>query len=128
MCYHSLHVFCLIDACICSSLYSVFFTFGVVMVVVIPKKCYSHSCTSRSTSYGPGMTFHSYILLYSCSFSLCRWFCHFDDDSYVNIPVLVKTLQQYNPESERLYLGHMPSIFAGMPERWKQLTIVRYHP
>ena len=23
-----------------------------------------------------------------------RWFCHFDDDNYVNIPALVKTLQK----------------------------------
>ena len=63
--------------------------------------------------------------MYSGSFSLRRWFCHFDDDSYVNIPVLVKTLQQYNPETERLYLGHMPSRYSGNPERWKSVTMVR---
>ncbi|TRY69465.1 hypothetical protein TCAL_04681 [Tigriopus californicus] len=33
-----------------------------------------------------------------------RWFCHFDDDNYVNIPALVKMLQHFNPEDE-LYLG-----------------------
>ena len=97
-----------------------------------PKSCskirYSHGGTGHRSSYGPGMTFHSYVLLYSGSFPLCRWFCHFDDDTYVNIPALVKSLQQFNPESERLYLGHMPSKFAGIPERWKSLTKVRYHP
>ena len=65
--------------------------------------------------------------MYSGSFSLHRWFCHFDDDSYVNIPVLVKTLRQYNPEKERLYLGHMPMVhrYTGNPEKWKKVTIVR---
>lgn len=33
-----------------------------------------------------------------------RWFCHFDDDNYVNIPQLVKMLQKYNP-TEDWYLG-----------------------
>ena len=66
--------------------------------------------------------------MYSGSFSLHRWFCHFDDDTYVNIPVLVKTLQQYNPERERLYLGHMPSRYSGDLEKWKNITVVRYHP
>jgi len=37
-----------------------------------------------------------------------KWFCHFDDDNYVNIPQLVKLLQKYNP-LEDWYLGK-PSI------------------
>jgi len=38
------------------------------------------------------------------------WFCHFDDDNYVNVPRLVDLLQKYNPQ-EDWYLGK-PSIRA----------------
>ena len=41
-----------------------------------------------------------------------RWWCHFDDDTYVNIPALKRHLQQFNPEKERLYMGHFPSIWG----------------
>lgn len=33
-----------------------------------------------------------------------RWFCHFDDDNYVNVPRLVSVLQKYNHQ-EDWYLG-----------------------
>ena len=39
---------------------------------------------------------------------LFRWFCHVDDDTYVNIPALVNLLQQYN-HTEDWYLGK-PSL------------------
>ncbi|XP_044755226.1 fringe glycosyltransferase [Coccinella septempunctata] len=39
-----------------------------------------------------------------------KWFCHFDDDNYVNIPRLVDFLSDYNPR-EDWYLGK-PSIQA----------------
>lgn len=39
-----------------------------------------------------------------------KWFCHFDDDNYVNVPRLVKFLGDYNPR-EDWYLGK-PSIQA----------------
>ncbi|XP_076038523.1 fringe glycosyltransferase-like [Oratosquilla oratoria] len=39
-----------------------------------------------------------------------RWFCHFDDDNYVNVPQLVATLGNYDPH-EDWYLGK-PSIRA----------------
>ncbi|XP_045473243.1 fringe glycosyltransferase [Harmonia axyridis] len=39
-----------------------------------------------------------------------KWFCHFDDDNYVNIPRLVDFLGDYNPR-EDWYLGK-PSIQA----------------
>lgn len=38
------------------------------------------------------------------------WFCHFDDDNYVNVPRLVELLQKFNPQ-EDWYLGK-PSIRA----------------
>ncbi|XP_046579041.1 fringe glycosyltransferase-like [Haliotis rubra] len=37
-----------------------------------------------------------------------RWFCHFDDDNYVNIPLLLKLLQGYN-HTQDWYLGK-PSL------------------
>lgn len=37
-----------------------------------------------------------------------KWMCHFDDDNYVNVPRLVKLLQEYDPR-EDWYLGK-PSI------------------
>lgn len=37
-----------------------------------------------------------------------RWFCHFDDDNYVNIPKLVELLSNYSPTMD-WYLGK-PSI------------------
>uniref|UniRef100_A0A1E1WJH4 Fringe-like glycosyltransferase domain-containing protein n=1 Tax=Pectinophora gossypiella TaxID=13191 RepID=A0A1E1WJH4_PECGO len=33
-----------------------------------------------------------------------KWFCHFDDDNYVNVPQLVKVLQRYDPQKD-WYLG-----------------------
>ncbi|KAL1491921.1 hypothetical protein ABEB36_012441 [Hypothenemus hampei] len=39
-----------------------------------------------------------------------KWFCHFDDDNYVNVPKLVRFLGDYNPR-EDWYLGK-PSIQA----------------
>lgn len=37
-----------------------------------------------------------------------KWFCHFDDDNYVNIPRLLDLLQSYDPQDD-WYLGK-PSI------------------
>ncbi|XP_026826014.1 fringe glycosyltransferase isoform X2 [Ooceraea biroi] len=48
-----------------------------------------------------------------------KWFCHFDDDNYVNVPRLLKVLDNYNPR-EDWYLGK-PSIPA-------PLEIVRQDP
>lgn len=48
-----------------------------------------------------------------------RWFCHFDDDNYVNVPRLLKLLDNYNPR-EDWYLGR-PSIPA-------PLEIIRQGP
>ena len=36
---------------------------------------------------------------------VCRWFCHVDDDVYVNVEKLVRLLKKYDPESEKVYLG-----------------------
>ena len=36
--------------------------------------------------------------------SCCRWFCHFDDDNYVNIPRLGQVLELYDSGKD-WYLG-----------------------
>ena len=41
-------------------------------------------------------------------FIFSRWFCHFDDDNYVNVPALVHKLRQFD-QREDWYLGK-PSI------------------
>ena len=44
--------------------------------------------------------------MYECGSELCyRWFCHFDDDVYLNIRTLSTQLRKYN-SSRRYYLGH----------------------
>jgi len=50
------------------------------------------------------------LLFLTSSFSppIHRWFCHFDDDNYVNVPALVKTLRAFDHRAE-WYLGK-PSI------------------
>lgn len=42
--------------------------------------------------------------------TLIRWYCHFDDDMYVNIPELVKALREAMDKSEDggVYLGRWP--------------------
>lgn len=47
-------------------------------------------------------------VFYAFFYSPFRWFCHFDDDNYVNVPRLVRFLGDYNPR-EDWYLGK-PSI------------------
>ena len=39
-----------------------------------------------------------------------RWFCHFDDDSYVNIPSLVRKLSTFD-SNEKIFLGRRPTEF-----------------
>lgn len=41
-------------------------------------------------------------------FLLLRWFCHVDDDNYVNVRTLVKQLSQY-PHTQDMYIGK-PSL------------------
>ena len=41
-------------------------------------------------------------------FVACRWFCHFDDDNYVNVPRLVDKLSQFDHRKD-WYLGK-PSL------------------
>ncbi|XP_057667628.1 fringe glycosyltransferase [Diorhabda carinulata] len=52
-----------------------------------------------------------------------KWFCHFDDDNYVNVPRLVRFLGDYNPRDE-WYLGK-PSIQAPLEIVKKEKKVVR---
>jgi len=38
-----------------------------------------------------------------------KWLCRFDDDQYVNVPLLIDYLAQFDPEREFLYIGK-PSL------------------
>lgn len=38
-----------------------------------------------------------------------KWLCRFDDDQYVNVPLLIRYLRNYSPDKENLYIGK-PSI------------------
>ena len=44
----------------------------------------------------------------SCFNFVFRWYCHFDDDEYLNIRALSSLLQQYN-SSEKFFFGKWPS-------------------
>ena len=43
-----------------------------------------------------------------------QWYCHIDDDIYVNIPQLSQLLQQYNPEKP-YYIGNWPDFVLKHP-------------
>ena len=46
-----------------------------------------------------------------------RWFCHFDDDNYVNVPTLVKTLRNFNPHKD---------VYLGKPSLLKAMEVIRF--
>ena len=48
-----------------------------------------------------------------------RWFWHFDDDDYVNIPVLMKT----HVYKDKFYLGRFPTGYWGR----NKVPIVNVH-
>ena len=83
-----------------------------------PNKCYSLDVEKKNQclQFEPTHTFFSYYihLFFSSSFIyffhllLCRWFCHFDDDNYVNVPRLVDKLSQFDHRKD-WYLGK-PSL------------------
>ena len=59
------------------------------------------------------------ITLSEILFSIYRWYCHFDDDVYVNVPVLMRTLRVHK---DKVYLGHWPSKLRG----WTKLTVIQH--
>ena len=64
---------------------------------------------------------------FTTDFDTFRWFCHFDDDNYVNVPKLVKLLQQRSWQDD-WYLGK-PSIRAPLEILNREnLTVSNYIP
>jgi fringe len=43
--------------------------------------------------------------IYFASHIPYQWMCRFDDDQYVNVPLLVEYLQQFSGENQALYIG-----------------------
>ncbi len=54
-----------------------------------------------------------------------KWLCRFDDDQYVNVPLLIDYLQQYLPEKELLYIGK-PSMKEPKQGRGVQFWFATY--
>ena len=45
-----------------------------------------------------------FIKHYNITFLSYQWYCHIDDDAYVNVPQLGKLLQKYDPHQTQ-YIG-----------------------
>lgn len=69
---------------------------------------------------------YRWILLFADHFQsavlVCRWYCHFDDDMYVNIPVLLSSLGEHDPLQQRVYIGQWPlaAEHLSVPQRFSQ--------
>lgn len=63
--------------------------------------------------------------LFSCVSSTSRWFCHFDDDNYVNVPQLVQLLNEYHPTKD-WYLGK-PSVASPLEIHLDLVSEIRSH-
>ena len=51
-----------------------------------------------------------------CTLIFFRWFCHFDDDEYLNIVNLSKKLNTYNSSAD-YYVGHWLTKHGNKPKR-----------
>ena len=47
-------------------------------------------------------------------FNRYQWFCHSDDDVYVNVLELSRFLKQYNPHKP-YYVGKFPQFYYKLP-------------
>jgi len=59
--------------------------------------------------------YYCYYNYYYCVYVSARWFCHVDDDTYMNVVALVRLLRQYKHYAD-WYLGK-PSISHPMTAR-----------
>ena len=68
----------------------------------------------RLTRTRVGLThaLHFYTCVVLVFFLPSRWYCHVDDDMYINIPALIRKLHLYNP-SEKKYVGYWLSNLWG---------------
>ncbi len=56
--------------------------------------------------------------VYALTTCIFRWFCHFDDDVYVNVPKLTNLLGRYNPQWQKIYIGHPPNLGRNIKVRY----------
>lgn len=54
-----------------------------------------------------------------------KWLCRFDDDQYVNVPLLIDYLAQFHPDHEQLYIGK-PSLTYPKTGRGIQFWFATY--
>ena len=53
-----------------------------------------------------------FFCFYKVALAPHSWLCHVDDDIYVNIDVLVKTLAKFDPKEELVYFGRSGSPYG----------------
>lgn len=68
----------------------------------------AHQTLSKLASANVELMIFNLFLCFAYPFALFRFWCHFDDDNYVNIPTLVRVLKEYHAYQD-WYLGK-PSI------------------
>lgn len=76
--------------------------------VTVTTSCKSGHKVMASQCCKAGLQYKAYYMAAKVEKRKYRWFCHFDDDVYVNIVQLVRMLKQYDPTEKKLYLGHYP--------------------
>ena len=62
-----------------------------------------------------------FVIMHYIISHIFSWFCHFDDDIYVNYPHLVTLLGKYNPYKEYRYIGRHPWPDSGKAQFIKTL-------
>ena len=78
-----------------------------------------------------GYTIHTRLCHLHHTHFPCSWFCHVDDDIYINLKVLVQTLAKFYPRKEPIYFGRSGSSWR-RPRQVKRLAKLgkpgqRYH-
>lgn len=65
------------------------------------------------------------LYLFFCVSSISRWFCHFDDDNYLNVPQLVQLLNEYH-STKSWYLGK-PSVASPLEIHLNLVSEIQPH-
>ncbi len=70
---------------------------------------YSTNCTQAHSIRDLCCHSASEFYIYFQNENKHKWLCRFDDDQYVNVPLLIDYLKQFSPDEQRLYIGK-PSL------------------
>lgn len=93
-----------------SYLLVVFLLYRHVMQQLVFLSFIKSACLQRAVKflcfYLPNMQFRKVLVNVFCLSIVHRWWCHFDDDNYVNVPRLLSKLQEFDPQ-EDWYLGRI---------------------